>query len=107
MRKRLFALAFVLALLTSVVAGSLRPVNIGVADSVVNDWPMFQYGAAHCGSPDDVAPLTHDLLWTTDLLVDKDAFSIVGSSPAIVDGVVYIGSDDGYVYALNDSSGDQ
>ena len=27
------------------------------------------------------------------------------SSPAVVDGVVYVGSDDGNVYALNASSG--
>jgi outer membrane protein assembly factor BamB len=39
--------------------------------------------------------------------MDEDAFSLVGSSPAIVGGVVYIGSDDGYMYALNASSGTQ
>jgi eukaryotic-like serine/threonine-protein kinase len=29
----------------------------------------------------------------------------VGSSPAVVNGVVYVGSDDGNVYALNASTG--
>ncbi|HEX9861892.1 MAG TPA: PQQ-binding-like beta-propeller repeat protein, partial [Candidatus Bathyarchaeia archaeon] len=107
MKKRIFTTAFVSALLISVAAGSLRPVNIGIADSVVNDWPMFRYDATNSGSPDNIAPVTHDLLWTTDLLMDKEAFSIVGSSPAIVNGVVYIGSDDGYMYALSASSGTQ
>ncbi len=71
------------------------------------DWPLFRHDAANTGSPDNNAPVTHDLLWSKNILVDQNAFSIVGSSPAIVNGVVYIGSDDGYLYAFNALNGDQ
>jgi len=107
MKTTALALALVLVLSFSAAAGTLHIVNVGVADSGVDDWPMFRYDAANSGSPDNIAPVTHDLLWATDVLMDEDASSIVGSSPAIVGGVVYIGSDDGYMYALNASSGTQ
>jgi outer membrane protein assembly factor BamB len=94
-----------LLVLSFSAAATLNFGNAGVTDSVVYDWPMFRYDAANSGTPDDIAPVTHDLLWTTDLLMDKDALSLGGSSPAIVDGVVYIGSNNGYMHALDASSG--
>jgi eukaryotic-like serine/threonine-protein kinase len=90
---------------------NLEPIHLdvieNVGDSTADDWPMFRYNASNSGSPDGIAPVTHDLLWETDLLMDEDASSLVGSSPAVIGGVVYIGSDDGYIYALNASSGTQ
>ena len=64
------------------------------------------YNAAHTGSPDDIAPIAHDLLWTFDTQA-ASGLSIEGSCPAIVDGVVYIGSDDGKLFALNAFTGAQ
>jgi parallel beta-helix repeat protein len=60
-------------------------------------WPMFRQNAQHTGlSPYDTAANAGRLLWsiTTDSWMD--------SSPAIgVDGTVYVGSMDGYLYAIN------
>lgn len=106
-KRKALALMLVSLLSFSVVAGTLGIFDVALADSVVYDWHMFRYDATNSGTPDNIVPVTHDLLWTTDLLVDEGAISLVGSSPAIVGGVVYIGSDDGYMYALNASSGIQ
>jgi len=74
-------------------------------DASITDWPMFLFNAAHTSSPDDVAPITHDLLWRFDTMPDGADAWIIDSSPAVVGGVLYIGSDDGHFYALNSSSG--
>ena len=74
-------------------------------DSSSNDWPMFLYNAGHTSSPDDVAPVTHDLLWRFNTMPDGADAWIIDSSPAVVGGVLYIGSDDGRFYSLNSSSG--
>jgi outer membrane protein assembly factor BamB len=71
----------------------------------INDWPMFLYNAGHTGSPDDVAPVTHDLLWRYNTMPDGADAWIIDSSPAVVGGVLYIGSDDGHFYALDSASG--
>jgi len=99
MKTRALALTLISVLLFSAVAAKLNLVNVGIADSGVNDWPMFHYNLARSGCPDDIAPIAHDLLWS------YDANASVGSSPAVVGGVVYIGSDDGKIYALNASTG--
>src|SRR5208283_3347635 len=63
------------------------------------DWTMFRADPSHSGAEAGNSPLTSMLLWryTTG--------SWVYSSPAVVDGVVYVGSEDGSVYALNATSG--
>ena len=72
---------------------------VGVA-SAQDNWVMFHHDAAHTGSSTST-PSTGQLLWkyTTGGLID--------SSPAVSDGVVYIGSNDGNVYALNAATGAQ
>jgi outer membrane protein assembly factor BamB len=70
-----------------------------------NDWPMFLYNAGHTSSPDDVAPITHDLLWRFNTMPNGADAWIIDSSPAVVGGVLYIGSDDGCFYALDSASG--
>ena len=71
-------MALVSAFLISAIAGTLNTVSFGVADSVVTDWPMFHYDAAHSGSPDDIAPATHDLLWSFNTLSSgSDGRSII------------------------------
>ncbi len=114
MNQKNVALSLILALSILLPAISI---NLTVANSPTSNalqtveptsaWPLFRYDAANTGSSDDTAPVTHDLLWSKNILIDKNAFSIVGSSPAIVNGVVYIGSDDGYLYAFNAFNGDQ
>ena len=69
------------------------------AQSSVNWWPMFHHDLSHTGYSTSKAPNRNATLWsyTTGGYVD--------SSPAVVDGRVYIGSGDKKVYALNASTG--
>ena len=114
MKSKLLIIVFVLALLTSAVSGTVQTVKVANADSRVTDevttvvalstdtpglalldWPMFHNNPSGSGCPDNIAPVSNDLLWTFK------ANSSVSSSPAVVEDVVYIGSDDGSIYALN------
>jgi outer membrane protein assembly factor BamB len=85
-------------------SASTQTVDPYTSDSS-GDWPMYLHDAAHTSTSDNVAPLAHDLLWTFDTHKDPNSQSLVGSSPAIVNGVVYIGSDDGDLFALNAYTG--
>jgi outer membrane protein assembly factor BamB len=60
---------------------------------------MFNHDLTHTGSSTSTAPKSNQTLWT---YTTGDA---VKTSPAVVDGWVYFGSDDGYVYALNAANG--
>jgi len=68
-----------------------------------DDWHMFRHDPAHTGATSDtVKPSGKPLLI---LLWHFETGSSVRSSPAVYDGLVYIGSDDGCVYALDAMSG--
>jgi outer membrane protein assembly factor BamB len=69
---------------------------IGVAQA--GDWPMFGHDAAHTGATDEVVEPPLELLWKYP--TDNGL-----SSPVVSGGTVYVGSGDGYVYALEASSG--
>ena len=65
------------------------------------DWIMFRSDPSHSGAGTGNPALTPTLLW-------KDTLgAFVHSSPAVVNGVVYLGSGDGNVYALNAANGDK
>jgi outer membrane protein assembly factor BamB len=59
---------------------------------------MFHHDLAHTGYSKSTAPLTDGVLWTY-----KTGSGVVGS-PAVVDGVVYIGAS-GEGHALNATTG--
>jgi glucose dehydrogenase len=67
--------------------------------STLDWWPMFQHDLSHSGYSTSKAPLTNQTLW------NFTTGGAVESSPVVVDGIVYVGSDDGNVYALNAYSG--
>ncbi len=69
--------------------------------AAVGDWTMFHSDTGHSGSSSSTGPTTSNLLWS------YPTGGAVYSSPAIVNGVVYVGSDDGNVYALNAYTGNQ
>jgi len=62
-------------------------------------WPMFHHNPRHTGYTKSPAPNTNQTQWkyTTG--------NYVGSSAAVADGKVYVGSDDGKVYCLNALTG--
>jgi PQQ-like domain/IPT/TIG domain len=72
---------------------------------VNTNWTQFRYSPTHSGtnpyenvlSPSSVSGLALDWSFTTG--------GGVQSSPAVVNGVLYVGSNDGNVYALNASTG--
>ncbi|MDP3105666.1 MAG: PQQ-binding-like beta-propeller repeat protein, partial [Candidatus Methanoperedens sp.] len=74
--------------------------NHGVSSSKrIDDWPMFGHDSAHTGTTDEIVEPPLELLWK----FQADGFTT--SSPAVSGGTVYIGSDEGYVYALDTLNG--
>lgn len=67
--------------------------------STVDSWPMFHHDLSHSGYSTATAPTTNHTAWT------YATGGYVLSSPAAVDGMVYVGSEDNNVYCLNASSG--
>jgi outer membrane protein assembly factor BamB len=73
--------------------------------TVRTNWTQFRYGLKHQGcnpyenvlSPANVAGLNEAWSYTTG--------NEIFSSPAVANGVVYVGSSDGKLYALNASTG--
>jgi len=62
-------------------------------------WPMFHHNLRHTGYTESPAPRTNQIQWT------YTTGSEVRSSPAVADGIVFIGSNDSNVYALDQYSG--
>ena len=63
------------------------------------DWPTFHGDPSHSGAGTDNMTATSTLLW------NFTTGNQVWSSPAVVGGVVYFGSNDANVYALNATTG--
>ena len=63
------------------------------------DWSMFRADPSHSGAGTGNTALNPTLIWkyTTG--------KYIASSPAVVGGIVFIGSGDGNVYALNATNG--
>ncbi len=69
----------------------------------LEDWPMFRYNKSGIGfNANSIGPGTNNVRWTFNT-----SGSGVYSSAAIVDGIVYIGSEDGQLYCLNLSNGEK
>jgi outer membrane protein assembly factor BamB len=77
-------------------------VQSGNAQLTVNPspaWPMFRNDSTHIGYSTSTAPTTNKTLWS------NQTKGWVRSSPAVAGGVVYVGSYDKKVYALNATTG--
>ncbi len=92
---------FILVLLAVIsISFLVVDANVDVISKPLEDnWPMFNHDLAHTGSSTPTGPKNNQTLWT---YTTGDA---IKTSPAVADGLVYFGSDDGYVYALNAASG--
>lgn len=96
--KRLFS-GFLLGLLCLSMFFVFAP-KVGAQQSTVDWWPTFRHDLIHTSSSTSTAPLTNQVLWNY-----TTGDSVAYSSPAILNGVVYVGSNDHYVYALNAATG--
>ncbi len=68
-------------------------------------WSMLHHDPAHTGYTESPAPNTNQLRW--NYTTGDHVGSSQGSSPAVVAGKVYVGSDDGRVYCLDAVTGAQ
>lgn len=75
--------------------------NVATTNSSSDDWSMFHANPSHSGVATGNPVLNPTLVWkyTTG--------NSIASSPAISNGVVYIGSDDKNLYAFNSTNGDK
>jgi len=80
------------------ITESARLIGSSVTQSV-DSWPMFLHDLNHTGYSQVRGPKTNQTRWiyTTG--------GRVLSSPAIVDGIVFVGSGDHKLYALNETTG--
>lgn len=67
----------------------------GMAVLALDEWPMFHHDLALLGYSTSPAPDTNDILWI------YDTNSTVSSSPAIADGILYVGAVDSNLYAID------
>jgi outer membrane protein assembly factor BamB len=63
-------------------------------------WPMFHHDLNHTGTSTSTAPTTNNTLWKY-----TTGAPVYYSSPAVVGGLVYVGSADKNVYCLNATTG--
>jgi len=94
------------AVLGSLVTGSAAVAagSVPMARAQVDGtWPMFARDGANTGHAPEVTGPTADVggAWRTE------TGRGVSSSPAVVDGTVYVGSDDRHLYALAASDGSE
>ena len=76
---------------------SARKAMGGLANSA---WPKFHGDARNTGLSPYVGPQTNEVRWTREI-----GSRILGSPSIGADGTVYVGVEDGYVYALSPSDG--
>ena len=83
----------ILFILTLVTISSLS-VSAQLADS---PWPTFRMDAKHSGiSPYDTSHVDGTVKWTFETGAGIESSPVIGE-----DGTIYIGSHDGYLYAIN------
>lgn len=93
-----------------ILCSSILPMDVGNSEEGFTlaqdpeDWPMFQLHYNHSAYRDADAPDTNEIKWKFNLTRDDDSDWVV-SSPMIVDGFIYIGSDDGNLYKIDIEDG--
>lgn len=96
----------------TVKTATVKTANVKTATPASN-WPAFLYGPQHSSynaaataiTPGNLASLTHAWTWTPPAPTATGQPSGLEASPTVVNGVVYIGANTGWFYALNESSG--
>ena len=109
MNKKTTCTLLVLILLTSMLSSALLgTLKVAKADNASSDsngdpnaWPMLGGDLSHTGYSTSTAPSTNKTLWT------YETNGQIFSSLSVMGGVVYVDSEDGNIYALNDSNGNE
>jgi len=94
---KILSFSEVILLITVVFAGAVT-----VPAAAQSDTMQFRYNAQHTG---DYSPVAGSTMSIGKLMWNYTTADIVFSSPAISNGVVYVGSYDSNVYALNATTG--
>jgi eukaryotic-like serine/threonine-protein kinase len=103
----------VVVLLTILIAPSfLLTQKPNIQASLTDDWPMFRHDPSHLGATGSIGPMAPEKLWTfTEGHFDG---SFIGSSAAVVNGIVYVGSNynafdkrGNSIYALDAHTGEK
>jgi len=97
MKKAVFIILFLIVM--ALMLGETRS-SIGKYDDILA-WRMYHFGPNHSGYTTSLAPQVESLRWK------YKADDFVFSSPAVADGIVFVGSSDNRVYALNELTGTQ
>jgi len=86
---------------TAVERGDPPPAGPAQVNYNPGDWPMFHCNPARTGSsPDQQIQTPLKVVWSS-----QAAKGPICSSPAVADGTVYVGSNDGKIYALDAANG--
>ncbi len=106
-----YTLGLFLGMLISVMAplvtiGTANALGIGSQPHVAttSDWPMYLHDTSHTSASPDTTVTTANAPFLTPQWTFKTG-GVIASSATVVSGVVYIGSWDGYEYALNATTG--
>jgi outer membrane protein assembly factor BamB len=91
-------IAITIALILLLTFAMYAPTILTATGTPSENWSMWRGDAAH-SSTSASGPSTLKVAWNY-----TTAGSVI-SSPSVVDGVVYVGSQDTYIYALNADSG--
>ena len=75
---------------------------LSISGAQAGDWPMFGHDAAHTGTADEVVEPPLEVLWKYTI---RGYGGDVLSSPSVSGGVLYVSAADGYLYALDASTG--
>ena len=74
--------------------------NFNINANQNDDWPMFGHDPQHTGYSNCKMPEELELLW------EYKTAGRVSSSPAVVEGKVFVGSGDSYLYCLDANTGE-
>jgi outer membrane protein assembly factor BamB len=102
----------IIVLLLVLIYSALAPISMGynfnrsIQKELISDysdeidwWPMFRHDVMHSGYSSSKAPNTENVIWI------YSTGDNIWSSPAVVDGKLFIGSWDNKIYCLDAESG--
>ena len=95
MRKNLVSVVLLALLVFPLISA------VGTVAASSDDWTMFRHDPTHTGASSTAPATSSSLLW------NFTTGAPMGASAAILDGKVYVPSNDGTVYCLNAADGTQ